>query len=84
MGSWHVTVIEKGQGSGNFVMSAIVTDDTRSSRHQTESVSVEGRMDNQPQKEALYDALRSQYTRQVNSTDTKALHETDAKTYLER
>lgn len=82
--SWDVTVSEKGKGSGNFIVSATVTDDSKPVKDQIETPSVEGRMDNQQQKEGLFDALKQNYDDLVGKTDTTTALEAEAKTYLEK
>lgn len=82
--SWKVSISEIGGGFGNYSISAEVTDDTKPVDHQTETVSVQGRMDNQQQKEANFDSLKAQYLAKVSKADTVSVLETEAKTYLEK
>lgn len=82
--SWKVSVSEQGNNSGNYSVSAKVTDDTKPIDHQNESVSVVGRMDTEEQKKGLLDALKQQYQLKVIKVDALALIESESKTYLEK
>jgi len=82
--TWNVTISEIGQNSGNYNVSAQVIDDTKPIDRQTESVSVQGRMDNQTQKEGLFDALKQLYQSKVSVTTSNVALETEAKAYLEK
>lgn len=81
--SWDVSIKEK-DNSGNFNMSAIVTDDSKPIKYQVEPASITGRMDNQAQKEGLFDALKQNYLDKVGDTIDMATIEIEAKTYLEK
>lgn len=82
--TWTVTINELGANSGNYSVAALVTDDTKPVGRQTENVSVQGRMDNQAQKDALYASLKSMYLAAAAKTAALATMEADAKTALEK
>lgn len=82
--TWNVTISERGVNSGNYVLGATVTDDTKPVGRQTENVSVEGRMDTEEQKEALYAAMTQMYQAQATRTAALATLEAEAKTALEK
>ena len=82
--TWSVTVSELGANSGNYNVSAQVTDDTKPVGRQTETVSVQGRMDTQAQKDAIYATLKQQYTALVAKSTALATLEAAAKTALEK
>jgi len=81
--SWKFSISEVGQ-SGNFSISAEVTDDTKVVDHQTETVSIQGRMDNQQQKEANFNALKQQYADKVAKVDVISALEAEAKAFVEK
>jgi len=81
--SWKFNISEIGS-SGNYNISADVTDDTKVVGHQTESVSIQGRLDNQAQKEANFTALKEQYVNRVVKVDALAALEVEAKAFVEK
>ena len=81
--SWKFSISEIGN-SGNYNISATVTDDSKLEAYQKETVSVQGRMDNQVQKEKAFDVLKQQYLDRVSDTTAKAALEAEAKTYVEK
>ena len=81
--SWKFSISEVGQ-SGNFSISAEVTDDTKVVDHQTETVAIQGRMDNQQQKEANFNALKQQYADKVAKVDVISALEAEAKAFVEK
>jgi len=81
--SWKFRISEVGQ-SGNYNISAEVTDDTKPVDHQTETVSIQGRLDSTQQKKANFTALKEQYLAKVAAVDVIAALEAEAKTFVEK
>lgn len=81
--SWKFNISEIGN-SGNYNISATVTDDSKLEAYQEESVSIQGRMDNQEQKEKNFNTLKEQYLQKVSKTTAKAALEAEAKDYVEK
>ena len=81
--SWKFSISEIGN-SGNYNISAVVTDDSKLEAYQQEQVSIQGRMDTQQQKEANFAALKAQYLDKVTATTAKAALEAEAKIFVEK
>ena len=81
--TWNVSVSKIGH-SGSYNVSATVTDDTKPLAHQTQSMSVQGKMDTPEQKAGIYAALKAEYLKRVAEVDALAILESEAKTALEK
>lgn len=83
--TWNVRINELGSGSGNYSVSAEVTDDTKPADHQTETVSVAScKFATAAQKNAVYAELKSQYQSKVDKAVVISALESEAKTALEK
>lgn len=86
--SWKFSINEIGKavdvkGSGNYNISATVTDDTKPEGYQEETVSAQGKYDTPERKDALHAALKAEYLKKAAATAVKAELELSAKTAVE-
>lgn len=81
--SYKITVFEKGIGSGNYTVSAEVTNDALAAEYQTETVSIETRLDSQSQKDGAIASLKQLYLAKAAKTVSKAALEAELKTNAE-
>ena len=69
--------------SDSFSISATITDDTRPAGHQTESVSIAGKLGTPEQKQGAWDGIQAEYLRKVAESDAMSALEAEGKSYLE-
>ncbi len=69
--------------SDSFSVSATITDDTRSAGHQTESVSIAGKLGTPEQKQGAWDGIQAEYLRKVAESDAMSALETEDKSCSE-
>jgi hypothetical protein len=81
--SWKFNISEIGN-SGNYNISAVVTDDTKPVDYQKETVSVQGKYDTPERKAAVHATLKAEYLKKASATDAKVALELSAKTETEK
>jgi len=69
--------------SDSFSIGATITDDTRPAGHQTENVSIAGKLGTPEQKKGAWDGIQAEYLRKLAESDAMSAFETEAKGYLE-
>lgn len=82
--TYTVKISELGQNSGNYSVTAEVTDDTKPVAHQTKTVQVlSAKLDTVERKKAVWDNLKTQYLEKIGKADVVSALESEAKEYLE-
>lgn len=69
--------------SDSFTISATITDDTKPAEHQTENVSVSGKLGTPEQKQAVWAGIQTLYLVKVAESEALSALETEGKSYLE-
>lgn len=75
--------ISRVGSSNSFNINALVTDDTKPVGHQTENVSVSGKLGTPEQKQAAWDGIQAEYLRKIAESGIISALEIEGKTYLE-
>jgi len=75
--------ISRVGSSDSFNINALVIDDTKPVGHQTESVSVSGKLGTPEQKQGAWDDIQTEYLRKIAESEILSALEIEGKTYLE-
>lgn len=75
--------IKRVGSSNSFSIGATITDDTRPVGHQTEIVSVAGKLGTPEQKQGVWDGIQAGYLKKIAESNAMSVLETDGKSYLE-
>jgi len=80
--TYNLSVSRLGSSS-SFTISATITDDTKPVGHQTESVSIAGKLGTPEQKQAIWEGIQAEYLRKIAESEIVSVLESDGKNYLE-
>ena len=69
--------------SDSFAISATITDDTSPVGHQTESVTIWGKLDTPERRQAVWDGINIQYLVKLAESESMSILELEGKSYLE-
>ena len=69
--------------SDSFAVSATITDDTKPVGHQTEGVSIWGKLDTPEQRQAVWDGINFGYAIKLAESEAMSILELEGKSYLE-